>query len=176
MHMGSFNLQKGNPGKLKMREREMKENNPGGTTGFVSRTIRGPLVIQSCSMDTFNPLLGESSKRWPGIPRSLSLILKNSAILLTDREIISMIKWRSEFTAVTIYKASIQKMWKMLMLLWLASKWKHTVEHTLGEPWDLWKGMTALSLRKGHSPDHKRINWTTQSLHASLCPCIWNSF
>lgn len=63
MHMGSFNLQKGNPGKLKMREREMKENNPGGTTGFVSRIIRGPLVIQSCSMDTFNPLLGESSKR-----------------------------------------------------------------------------------------------------------------
>lgn len=150
----------------------MKEKHPGGTTGFVSRTIRGLLVIQSCSMDTLNPFLGESSKRWPGIPRSLSLILKNSASPLTDRGIISMIKWRSEFTAVTIYKASIQKIWKMLMLLGLPSKWKYTIEHTLEEPWDLWKGMTVLSLRKGHSPDHKWINWTTQSLHASLHPSI----
>ena len=105
----------------------MKEKHPGGTTGFVSRTIRGLLVIQSCSMDTLNPFLGESSKRWPGIPRSLSLILKNSASPLTDRGIISMIKWRSEFTAVTIYKASIQKIWKMLMLLGLPSKWKSLV-------------------------------------------------
>lgn len=47
MHMGSFNLQKGNPGKLKMREREMKENHPGGTPGFVSRITRDRLLYRA---------------------------------------------------------------------------------------------------------------------------------